>query len=443
MKKLVTIMLTLVLILCVTACESTKLSDSADNESKGTPDSTDTVSIEKPTSSVIAELPLKGFHGIDREIIIETDDQISFYHQEYFSVKNAYHYSDGQLLKLDEYETRVIIKSDVSNNGYISIPIKYYICQDTVYPYFNVNPHSAGLNIYEFAPIKGDSENILIYCGGTEGIEPIVYNVKNGEYHLLFTETESSRLAFPAGIDADGQYVAIYGGSKSDIRYGNGENYVLNLKTGKSQKIKVPKFYNYTRCSVSPLRFVGNELLISLEFRFSSNLDENIKETYYFNPENGSFRKLDNEMEFDIDLNYNPNDYLAIKRDREKGSIQLFNIKTNKCYSYTLEADIGVLPSKSGRFLLSGYSNAPIEGVDDNGNIIYSDSEQSNQPFFVDLEKCKKIDITKYVKDFTIDTYMGCPVRSRQWVDETCLLITYEKDNVLFTDILDLRTAME
>lgn len=97
--------------------------------------------------------------------------------------------------------------------------------------------------------------------------------------------------------------------------------------------------------------------------------------------------------------------------------------------------------NESEKFLFSGYSNSPMEEPDENGNIVYADVEEY-QPFFVNLEKGEPIDITKHIPNFTITTYKGYPVRSKQWIDETNLLIIYEKDNVYHTDILDLKDAM-
>ncbi len=423
MKKIVTIITVVVLMLCLTACGNKIITSSA-----GT-----------------AELPLKGFHGMDREIIIETEDQLSFFHQEFVFVKNAYHYQNGQLLKLEAFETKININGDVSRQGDISIPIKYFIYQSTVYPYINVDPHQQGISAYKMASIHDDPENVLIYSNGIMGVEPIIYNVISGEYRLLFTETQSCQLAFPAGIDADGQYVAVFG-SDYDLSEGIGEYYVLNLKDGKSQKIPTPDYdkNKYTSCAIIPQRFIGNELLITYEIEYAPNLEENYSETYYYNLKNGELRKWDNEIEFDSDLSWLSDDYFLTKRNVEEGSITVYNLKTDKRYSYTAQSgiDIGGNLNESGKFLFSGYSNSPMEGPDENGNIVYADVEEEYQPFFVNLEKGEQIDITKHIPNFTIATYKGYPVRSKQWIDETNLLIIYEKDNVYLTDILDLKDAM-
>ncbi len=425
MKKIVTIIAVVVLMLCLTACGNKIITSSA-----GT-----------------AELPLKGFHGMDREIIIETEDQLSFFHQEFVFVKNAYHYQDGRLLKLEAFETEIVINEDATKEDKrIEFPIKYFICNSTVYPYGNINYKQQGIYV-ELLSIYGDPENILIYSMGMAGVEePIVYNVTSGEYRLLFEEAESCALAFPAGIDANGEYVAVSVGTNYDYTAEISEGlYVLNLKSGKSQKLPTPDYdkNKYTRCAIIPQRFIGNELLVTYEFEYAPNLEENYSETYYYNLKNGELRKWDNEIEFDSDLSCFSDDYFLTKRNVEEGSITVYNLKTDKRYSYTAQSgiDIGGNLNESGKFLFSGYSNSPMEGPDENGNIVYADVEEY-QPFFVNLEKGEQIDITKHIPNFTITTYKGYPVRSKQWIDETNLLIIYEKDNVYHTDILDLKDAM-
>ena len=88
MKKLITLILALTLLLCLTACENKKSTPSTGGENK------------RPTLSTnIVNFPLEGFYGIDRDIIIEISDPISYTAQEFVFVKNAYHYQDGQLSK--------------------------------------------------------------------------------------------------------------------------------------------------------------------------------------------------------------------------------------------------------------------------------------------------------------------------------------------------------
>lgn len=437
MKKLITLILALTLLLCLTACKNKKSTPSTGGENK------------RPTLSTnIVNFPLEGFYGIDRDIIIEISDPISYTAQEFVFVKNAYHYQDGQLSKLEAFETEINIKDDVSKQGNVSIPIKYFICQNTVYPYVNVNPHLEGINSFKIKSIYGNSENILIYGTGILGTEPIIYNIKNGKYQRLFTETESCIVVdYPAGVDADGKYVVVSAGYEYDLEDGNGEYYVINLKNGESQKIPIPNYdnYKYTDCAITPQRFIGNELLITYEFICDFNTEENYRETYYYNIETNKLREWDNEISFDSDLSGSSDDYFIWKKDLENGSIQLFNLKTNKLFSYTAEpqTDIVGIPNKSGQFLLSGYSTSLGLGYDDNGNIVYKEHEESYPTFLINFEKSEKVDITKFIKDFTIDTYKEYPVVVKYWVDETHLMITYYAKNEFYTEILDLKSAMK
>ena len=101
----------LVLILAV-GCGTT---DSLSSDG-GTSTTTTTTTETKPItySDGKATLPLTGFHGMDREIIIETEDLLSFFQKEFVFVKNAYHYQDGRLLKLEAFETEIVINEDAT-----------------------------------------------------------------------------------------------------------------------------------------------------------------------------------------------------------------------------------------------------------------------------------------------------------------------------------------
>ena len=426
MKKAMAGILTVVLLLCLTGCQNNEI----------------------PQSVEAVALPLKGFHAVNEEIIIEVEEPLSFFQQEFVAVKNAYRYQDGSVFRLEPVEIEIKIKGDVlrKQTEEVTIPIKYFICEKTVYPYVNVNPQEYGISYYELASIPGDPENILVYSGGVIGVEPILYNVKSGEYRRLFTQTESCQPAFPAGIDANGNYIAVYGGTKRDVERGNVEYYVLNLKNGKTNTIPLPGYdkNKYTACNTFPVRFVGNELLVTYEIEYAPNREENYFKSYYYNPETGNLRKWNNPIPFEGNLSWNSNDYFTIKTDWETGSIARCNIKTEQFFSYAMapETEITGLPNPSGRFLLGGYKERPIAYWDDNGNAVYENTTDPYTPVFIDMEKGKTIDIAQYVKGFTIDTYKGYAVTLKQWIDETHLLITYQNEDEYYTDILDLSDAM-
>jgi len=200
----------------------------------------------------------------------------------------------------------------------------------------------------------------------------------------------------------------------------------------------------YTGHSVTPQRFVGDELLVTYRINCASNNDENYSETYYYNLKNGEMRQWNKE--FEGDLSCSTNDYFFVKTDRNKGSIRVRNIKTEEDFYFEIgpHFDIQGSLNESGRYLIGEYKQLIVSHYDDRGNAVYEDTSTPYIPAFIDLEKGEIIEeIAEHIKGFSITEYKDRAVTSKQWMDETHLLITYEKENGYYTDILDLKNAMK
>ncbi len=426
MKKSVVFIFTFILILCLTACGNKEITHSIGS----------------------VDLPLEGFHGYKDGLIIETDE-ISFMQQEVNTVENAYAYVDGELLQLESFETEIKLNSDISAlYEEFKLPIKYYIYNSTVYPYANIDYKQIGAQIVLEA-IPNDPENILIW--GSAVKKPIIYNVFNDEYNLIFTETEDYALSY-AGISADGKYIALHGGTSYDILYGTAKYYVMNLESGESQQIPIPEYDNnkYTYYTVVPQIFIDDKLIITFHFEYLRNTEENYSETYYYDIKDNKITKWDLEKSFDAyqPATYydgRPTSHIIMRNDLENGELESYNLKTNEHFTIKMKPfmDIVGIPNESGRYLLGGYKEMPISYYDDEGNAVYENTVEPYVPVFIDMEKGKVVDITKHIKHFSIDKYKGSNISFKQWLDETRIMITYNSENETYTEILDLKNAMK
>ncbi|MBR7132066.1 MAG: hypothetical protein IKD04_00895 [Clostridia bacterium] len=425
MKKSVVFITTFILILCLTACGSKEITHSIG----------------------VVDLPLAGFHGYKDGLIIETD-ALSFMQQEVNTIENAYAYIDGDLLQLESFETEIKLNSDISALfEEFKLPIKYYIYKSTVYPYANIDYKQIGAQIV-LEPIPNNPENILIW--GSAVTKPIIYNVFNDEYNLIFTETEDYALSY-AGISADGKYIALHGGTSYDILHGTAKYYVMNLESGDSKQIPIPEYdkNKYTSYTVSPQMFIGDKLIVTFHFEHEPNTEENYSETYYYDIKDDKITKWDLEKSFDSYQSATyyggyPTSHIIIKNNWEKGKLDLYNLKTNEHFTIKMKPfmDIVGIPNESGRYLLGGYKEMPISYYDE-GNAVYENTVEPYIPVFIDMEKDKVIDITKHIKHFSIDKYKGCNISFKQWLDETHIMITYNAENESYTEILDLKNAMK
>ena len=423
-----------------TTKNTTKQNTSTTSTEKTTTMQNITTTTTKPKPQNVVATPLMAFLGVDGDIIVEATDELPFFNPDFFFVKNAYHYENGQLVKLETFETEIKFNADsyYMDRGDVTIPIKYFICNNTVYPYVNIHPIQHKNGRYIFSSIPGDPENILIHSGVRFDISPLVYNVISGEHRPLFTETDASYLCV---IDENGKYVAVRGGSDKELSMLNaGEIYVLNLKDETSQKIPTLSYdeKKFTACDVAPQIFVGDELIVNYHFINERNMDKNYYETYYVNLKNGQMRKWDKAITFPEYMDGLSKGYLLSNENTEKGSLTVYNLRTNQQYSYQGEPGTEFIGNynASGKLFLSGYES---QEIDANGNFV---AEINRQPFLLNMEKGEKVDISKCVKDFTITKYKGNTVTSKQWIDETHLLITYVKDGACYTDILDLKGAL-
>lgn len=424
-----------------TTKNTTKQNTSTTSTEKTTTMQNITTTTTKPKPQNVVATPLMAFLGVDGDIIVEATDELPFFNPEFFFVKNAYHYENGQLVKLEAYETEIKFNADsyYMDRGDVTIPIKYFICNDTVYPYVNVHPTQHKNGRYIFSSIPGDPENILIHSGVRFDISPLVYNVISGEHRPLFTETDASYLCV---IDENGKYVAVRGGSDKELSMLNaGEIYVLNLKDGTSQKLPTISYdeKKFTKCTVSPEMFIDDEVIVNYRISNDPYIDNDYYETYYVNLKNGQMRKWDKAITFPEYMDGLPKEYLLTEEDEENGSLTVYNLRTNQQYSYQGEPGTEFIGNynASGKLFLSGYES---QEIDANGNFV---AEINRQPFLLNMEKGEKVDISKCVKDFTITKYKGNIVTSKQWIDETHLLITYVKDGACYTDILDLKGALK
>ncbi len=482
MKRFGTLLLVLAMLLCVVGCKesdgdsnivssTSQTEETSSNETSATttvenavttnkPTIKNTTTQNKPTTSIekttatqnitttttepkpqnVVATPLKAFLGVDGDIIVEATDELPFFDPDFFFVKNAYHYENGQLVKLETFETEIKFNADsyYMDRGDVTIPIKYFICNNTVYPYVNVHPMQHKNGRYTVSSISGDSKNILVYSNAVMDISPLIYNVISGEYRPLFAETDASVMSL---IDKGGKYVAVRGGSDREISMsGIGETYVLNLKDGTSQKLPTLSYdeKKFTACDVAPQMFVGDELIVNYHFVNERNMDKNYYETYYVNLKNGQMRKWDKAITFPEYMDGLSKGYLLSNENTENGSLTVYNLRTNQQYFYQGEPGTKFIGNynASGKLFLSGYEN---QEIDANGNFV---DEINRQPFLLNMEKGEKVDISKYIKDFTITKYKGNTVTSKQWIDETHLLITYVKDGASYTEILDLKSAL-
>ena len=426
MKKSIVFIITFILILCLNACGNKEIIYSVG----------------------VVDSPLAGFHGYKDGLIIETDE-ISFMQQEVNTVENAYAYIDGKLLQLKSFETEIQINSDVTSLvEEFKLPIKYYIYNNTIYPYAKIDYKQIGTQI-ALEPIPNNPENILIW--GSAVTKPIIYNIFNDEYNLIFTKTEEYALSY-AGISADGKYIALHGGTSHDIRYGTEKYYVMNLESGESQQIPVPEYDSnkYTNYTILPQMFIGDKLIVTFYFEYEPNTEENYSETYYYDIKENKITKWDLEKSFDSyrSATYyggRPTSHILMENDIENGKLNLYNLKTNEQFTIKMEPhmDIIGIPNESGKFLLGSYKKFSIAFYDDRDKPVYLDTEEPFTPAFFDVKKGKVVDITKHIKHFSIDKYNGCNISFKQWLDETHIMITYNADNEFYTEILDLKKAMK
>ncbi len=403
MKKLFTLSLCAVMLFSITACKS-KETD------KTKPSSPDTVYTEE-----LKSIPNE-FYLYDNDLLINID-----YYTYFGSVKapkqaeDALVYKDNTFKRLKAYDTEIKLSKEILfYENDITLPARYYIYNNTIYPYCMEKQDEFLSEVFKFQGIPGNTKEIIIY-GGLE--KDLIYNIETKKAKVLY-DTES-KVDYTGYISPDGKY-ALFNITKND--YYVSESIIFEIKSGKAINVPLPKKDNavYT---MYPLNFVGEKFYFILEQYDTSTIDNNQKIAYVFDIKSGKLSKIDQEgFEKYKKTNNNYTDYNISKTEKD-GKYSVYNLKTEKLYSYSFGeiSQLQLFNSQSGEMAIGYYwPKGEISGYTASGEPVYQGVKKEDYKYvLVNLKDGKLVEINKYLTaDFTKNRFYF------NWLSEDTVLIS-------------------
>ncbi len=385
-------------------------------------------------------LPIVGDFAPKGEIFVEVDT--TSVSKDVVPEARAYAFEEGDWNQLERFEMELTIPKKYTASGEkdghdISLPIQYFIHNKKTYAYLNVDTKTEQklMGVQTF-PIVGNESCILIQQ--LDVFEPLCVNLKTGEITFVLN-TDKSSSSHIYCVSETQPYAAVM---KMRTNETVTDGYIVDLTNFDAKKILLPGYESMDGVQeIYPQQFVDSRLYVWYRLIEHDENGDQKEGTVVCDAKKGTVEKFDENLSYYTDCQY---PHIKMNVDQDTGAVRVLNLKNGADYTYSMQpsAKLDMFGSldESGRFLLSQYKQKAIENDED--KTVSENTSEPYTPIFIDLEKGKIIDITKYIKDFTISQYKGYNVTAKYWADETHLLITYEKENVHYTDILDLKSAM-
>lgn len=366
-----------------------------------------------------ANLPIKGHFSVKGDIIVETD-KISVT-DEVIPNAQAFTYKDGEFYKLKRYETEITLPQKyTAYENDITLKLQYFICNNTIYAYFNDDKYMRAIHSADILPIP-QNDNSVIFQNGE--IHPLYINLKSGKITPVF-DSKKQDFDMPASVTCvseDGKYAVIRGtrlGEKAQ------ESYIINLGDFKATKIPMPTYNKefYELKHYYPTVFVGGRLYFNYALR-ELDIDGGGKVgTFFYDMKTKKSEELAAPLNDYITNSQYPN--IKMKFEQETGTIKIKNLKDIIDYSFSIYPSNGLwgLTNKTGQYFIGSYFDMPLAGYDENGQPYYENVQQNQKYIMMDIKNQKRIDLSKIDDKFNYTTYDGKSCRY-SWISETELII--------------------
>lgn len=401
MKKLLLILLTLTMLISVSACGN------VETENKVT-------------------LPIKGHFSVIGDIIVETD-KISATNDVIPNAR-AFTFKDSEFYKLKRYEAEITIPKKHTTYGEdygkdISLPVQYFISNSTVYAYLNVDRKEMGGFSVEIIPIPRNDECVIMQ---SLEVLPLYVNLKSGKIAPVFDKGKhdfdmSARVTC---VSEDGKYVAVLGTRIDEMIP---RSYIINLKNFEIAEIPLPQYqYNeeyYKLKNSYPSVFADGRLYVNYKL---TELDIDGGETVgacFYDVKKKKSEALAAPLTDYAGSEQYP--YIQMKFENETGTLKIKNLKDVIDYSFSVYPSNGLWgsPNKTGQYFIGTYFDMLLAGYDENGQPYYENNPQNQKHITIDAKNQKRIDLTKVDNKFNYTTYDGKACVC-YWISETELIIT-------------------
>ncbi len=424
-RKVSAFVLATALIISLTACYHENVTPSAEesaSEAGGeTTGTTTTVTQPGTITDGYASLPLDGYYAVDGEVIVKTAQEIHEKNEAITSPEKVLAYDGERLLSLKPFYAQMEIGAEVATaETQVSIPIVYYVYNHTVYAYINGNalmyPYT------KLVPIPHNAQEIFVY--GSVVLNPLIYNVKTGEYRKALVDAALSDVAAVMPVSENGKYAIM-----RNTRYTENNLFVANLQDGTN--IRLPKIaYDqaaYTYETADFFSFAGDAAIFTIVLRDNATGEPHYC-TYRVDLTDGNFAEQALPVDFGVlsQPQLCPRFYFADAGD--SGVVDYIHSPTMTRFRYDTGAPrAGAMPNETGKYAwVTAYpSEDAAEGV------------QS----MVNMETGEVVDITAWLSPLD-EKYDGY-IRRVQWLGETALIVTCAKDDVFVTEMVDLRDALK
>ncbi len=401
MKRIITTLLTLVMLLIMSSCGGAAVEDSV-------------------------MLPIEGHFSAIDGIIVETDKK---------SVDNdaipnarAFNYKDGKFYELKRHETEITLPGEVvGNDAELSIPLQYFICNKRVYAYPNIERTMLGERI-EIYSIPNNEKFVLVEAG--IGSKPVCVDVKSGKI-TQFCDKEKLLYADMVCVSEDGKYAALNGTKENEhVRTA----YIMELSSFELREVPLPNYYSQVPYDLKDSRavcFADDRLYVNYTVN-KLDVYRGIKDgTFFYNVKKG----ISEDLAAPLDYTNSEYPHIKIKFEQETGTLKIKNMKSITDYSFSVYPSNALWcnPNITGQYFIGACYDMPVAGYDENGQPYYENAPENIKHIVVDVKNQKQIDLTKADSKFNYTEYNGVPCRVA-WISETELLVMgYEgtKDYIL------------
>lgn len=361
------------------------------------------------------------FYAYDNGILLNVD-YVSYYSypNTIFSPDDAYYYKNGSFHTLNACDVTIEIKSADTNTGENAVlPIRYFIYNDTVYPYLAMERKELPTTV-TLQNIPNNKEEIIIYDSLVK--EPLLYNLKTNSYKPFY-EKENYKVIFRKMSD-DGNYAIFLVYNDSDKVF-----IVKNLKNGSLDAIPTTHISDNLNYDITNIFFI-NEQIIYEEITYSNNYSNSASKWCCFDLNSEELKGYDDGEKLKGYKKINGHKYLLEKTDIENKDYSLYNLetKTFSNYSFGKTTNFDFRINQSGEYALCSYfTYGEVAGYDENGVPYYSNHTNDSQykKILINLKTGKEIDIEiveKHLKQK--ENYKDANILY-QWISKDTLLVTY------------------
>lgn len=376
---------------------------------------------KRPTNFIVGKVnqPLTGFVGCsdDNKIFIKTDC-VGYQTQELTPPEAGFTYRNGEVLELKAFDFDLKLKGDIlSLYENLTIPVRYFVCDNTVYAYAMEFPGSS----IKFVPIPNDNEHVLLT--GAVVKKEVLVNVVDGTYELLTTKFPDYN-AWPHTISDNGKYMYMFAGSSNDVMYDQDNSmYVYNFKTKKSIKVPLPKYdkQKYYSTVIIPWAIIGDKLYLAANLE-GDYPTEPITQWYQFDISKSVIgeTKMNLSRYSGDSVEERPNQHVMFSRNSLDNTFNFVNLKNSTQYTVdivdSLSDSINVLASfnESGKYAKLIYDNLT--------------TDELLKQEIINIKSGKKKDLSTLIPEYSDNKYKGCKISNLQWCGENAFLICYIKN---------------